>query len=389
MPEVSCYFAGQDEPRRLHREHDDECPDDSACRGCAACPEDHCVVCTVAHSDDQHPLTCAACVAAFREDLDQVVRLSGGLLAHAVLGSGGRLARSPIPGGEAMVLMGPGTQPHGRAWYAEQPQGKRDHSHRDDERETDSATLGLTLAQIEDDWREVLQIPAADNELHSVGSAAAFLDQHLSRMAQIEAGDFPSNASDVATLRHTLEDVLGDGARDEPGAPCVHCGFSLVRKSAKPKLCRHRRLRDEVAQMSGEPRFSLLDLLRAYPALAFEHEACGDQGGSRDRWECLRCRRRYSEDQYRFAVGVTYLGHSPALTAAELERKIGTPATQIRVWGSRGLVAKRGRDEHGVWRYDVAEVESRVRQLEEEQRAGQEAARLAAATRNTPKRGVA
>jgi hypothetical protein len=83
-----------------------------------------------------------------------------------------------------------------------------------------------------------------------------------------------------------------------------------------------------------------------------------------DTWQCLRCRRRYTEQEYRYAVGVTYLLHSPVLTALQLAEKTGYPVGTIRVWGTRGLIARAGRDQEGRLLYVVASVEERIAVLE-------------------------
>ncbi len=383
---TSCYYAGDDNLRLLRGEHDtridDEtglprCPGDEICRGCAECPDDHCIVCTTEHCNDQYPLTCPTCVSAVRTDLGEIARMAAApLRLQTVIGDAGRLASKPIPGGEAMVMLGPATLAHGRAWYDE---FGGDSSHKDDQLYVDQDTPAMILGQIEDDWRDISGDPT--EHPMRVQDSIDYLLANLTRMSQRRAGDFPANAGDVAGLRYFLEELLHDGERHDPGAPCVHCGTALVRKSAKPRPCKHERLARKIGEYFDEPEFSAYDLFRlpyaTARAMRAEHETC-DQGGTRDRYECLRCHRTYNPDQYQFAVGVEYLMSSPTLTARELEGKTGVPATLIRTWGSRGLVAKRGRDEFGIFRYDVAEVEAwirdhRVLEVLEEQRREREA----------------
>lgn len=361
---TTCTFNGRTNPRTQPGQHHepDELNDDGRplcrgeqCRGCLPCDQDHCAVCGVEHTDDAHPNTCAECVAAIRKDLDALPRLVHQLSSHAAHGNTGRLAAAPIPGGDATVMLGPSTLSHGRAWYDE---FGKDSSHKDDQYDTDEQTPGLILATIEDDWRDLNGEPT--ELLANVDDAITYLTTNLSRMAQKTNVDISENAGDIAHLRYLLEELLHDGERNDTGAPCVHCGTDLVRVSAKPKKCKHQRLADDVADLAKEHRFSMHDLLRAYPDLAIDHEQCGDRGGLREGWECLRCHRRYSDHEYRYAVGVSYLSHATALTATELERKTGVAASIIRVWGSRGLVAKRGRDEKGRLRYDVRQVEARL-----------------------------
>lgn len=371
---ATCRYNGPTNPRTIPAQHVEAdgdtpgCRNPDTCPGCLPCDRRHCAVCGVEHTDDTHPNTCVDCVAAIRADLKAIPPLCGQLRRHAQSANGGRLAAAPIPGGEATVMMSPAGLAHGRAWYEELGHKTEckdptcrgclvDASHKDDEYDTDANTPTLILATWEDDWRDTLGSPTEKRP--TVRHATAYLLDHLTLMAQRVDPPIDEFAGDIAALRYHLEEVLGDGVRNQPGAPCIHCGTALVRVSSKPRECKHRRLAADVARLAAEPRFDLMALCQAYPAIAEAHRHC-DQGGLRDSWQCLRCRRRYTDDQYRYAVGADYISNARALTARELEWKTGVPATVIRVWGSRGLVDKRGRNEHGLWQYDVAQVEARI-----------------------------
>jgi hypothetical protein len=143
----------------------------------------------------------------------------------------------------------------------------------------------------------------------------ADLDGHLHLAAQREP-KFDRFAADVRKLRARLEDVLRAGERDERGAPCVHCSTELVQRC--------------------DPKRGLLDV-----------------------YDCPRCRRSYSGDQYRFAVGVAYRAHSPTLTAEDLGAKLGVKPNTIRQWAVRGHVARRGVDDLGRVLFDVGDAEKR------------------------------
>jgi hypothetical protein len=382
-----CRFNGPDQPRTLAGRHldPDEMPPGTlhpdSCRGCLPCPDDHCVVCTHEHTTDTHPLTCPECVAGIRDDLKAIPPLSLALFEHATDANGGRLAAAPIPGGEATVMISPAAMtPHGRAWYDEQ---KRDASHKTDERDEDAATPMLVLASWEDTWRATLNDPAEGRT--SLRRSSTYLLDHLTSVAQKPDPPIDAFQEEIATLRYHLEEVLGAGIRNQPGAPCTSCGQALVRISSKPATCAHAKLAQSVADLADEPRFTINVLLQTYPVHAAAHAHC-DQGGLRDTWQCLRCKRRYTDQEYQFAVGSDYINNARSLTARELEWKTGVPATVIRTWGSRRLIAKRGRDEFGLIRYDVDQVEARVPEYEAVMRAAAEraAARAAKAEVSAP-----
>jgi hypothetical protein len=279
------------------------------------------------------------------------------------------MAAAPIPGGESTVMIGPSVTAHGRAWYDEK---KTDASHKADEHHGDATTPMLVLASWEDTWRN--ELGDDDGGRTTLRRASTYLLDHLTSMAQRVDPPIDAFQEEIAALRYHLEEVLGAGIRHQPGAPCTSCGQALVRMSSKPSRCEH-------ARVARKLDVSLATMLARYPGLAVQHEQC-DQGGLRDTWQCLRCKRRYSDQEYQFAVGSDYISNAAALTARELEWKTGVPASVIRVWGSRGVVAKRGRDDFGIVKYDVAGVEARVPEYEATMAAA--AARAEARATQTP-----
>jgi hypothetical protein len=379
---TACRYNGPTQPRTLvgrHLDPDDQAPGTlhpDSCRGCLPCPEDHCAVCGYEHATDSHPLTCAECVGNIRDDLRAIPGLCVALPHQAVDANGGRTAAAPIPGGESTVMIGPSVTAHGRAWYDEK---KADATHKADEHHEDATTPMLVLVSWEDAWRAEL----GDTFAPGMGGratlrrASSYLLDHLTSMAQKIAPPIDAFQEEIAALRYHLEEVLGAGIRHQPGAPCTSCGQALMRTSSKPSTCEH-------AKVARRLDVSLNAMLVRYPALAVAHESC-DQGGLRDTWQCLRCKRRYSDQEYQFAVGSDYISNAAALTARELEWKTGVPATVIRVWGSRGLVTKRGRDDFGIVKYDVAGVEARVPEYE----ATMAAAAARAASRTVDKAATA
>jgi hypothetical protein len=207
--DLECIWTGRETPRALKRRHEDHCADEW-CKGCLRCPRYHCVVCGIEHVDQ---LTCPGCVGDVRDNLTETLLLHAALPSHAV--SGGNLgqleAARPIPGGEAMNMLGPS------GWRGEI--GKGEHR-----------TTEEVLVCWEDDWRN--HFGARSDELVSLHGAARFLLDRLSTAAQ-EHPAFDAFAEEVRQHRAHLEDVLHDGERADLGAPCTVCHQPLERVWAK------------------------------------------------------------------------------------------------------------------------------------------------------------
>jgi hypothetical protein len=252
------------------------------------------------HTDDANPQTCPTCVGLVRENLTEILRLTEELPEQASTGgSDGRLmAGAPIPGGEAMVLMAPGSL------GAQAP----DHEH---ESHADPVPPLLLLATWEDDIRQTLGHRAGPKA--TMWRCVDYLGTHLTMVAQRHEA-FDEFAADLARCRARLEDVLSEGERDEKGAPCMDCGTLLVRR-------------------------------------------CHPRHGLQDEWQCPRCRTSYTAAEYWNAVKRDYQDNAAALHAEAIERRTGVSIGTIRVWVHRGKVRTRGRDERGRVLYDVADVE--------------------------------
>lgn len=296
---TSCRWVATNEPRIISRRHLDPCQCDGEF-GCLPCPETHCVVCGREHAR----AACAGCLGAARSDLQAIGELCSALPAEAVVKG---------VNSEAMMLTGPSANPEEwkRLMIAAAFYGELDPAYLQDCR--DELHPVWVLGTWEQVWRDYLQ--------HHTGVAFtltagwAYLDTQIGYMADQQEPPFDEFARDLRSCRAHLENVLRDGVREERGAPCVQCTRPMVK-------------------IPGEK-------------------------GEADTWHCRRCWRSATEDQYRFAVGVAYRAHSDRLTAAELGEKIGVKPSIIRVWGSRGLVRKRGRDHNGITLYDVADAEAR------------------------------
>jgi hypothetical protein len=203
-----CYWTSTQTPRALKNRHGNSCENED-CRGCIPCPEAHCIICGIEHVDQR---TCPKCIGATREDLVQIRRMFARLHEQTIEGGNeGKLeAARPIPGGEAMVMLSPGSH-HGFMEY---------------ESAGDHMPTELLLATWEDDWRSMKGTPT--EEPATVPDAVAYFDGHLSDMAQRHDA-FDDFSTEIRQHRAHLEDVLHDGERIETGAPCKVCGRPLER----------------------------------------------------------------------------------------------------------------------------------------------------------------
>lgn len=241
---------------------------------------------------------CTGCLEAARSDLKAILDLCMGLPEEAAV----KGVQS-----EAMMLLGPAADPE--AWQnvaMSAAMGRLDAGYLEDCR--DEKHPLFVLAGWEQIWRDFLDHPT--EERVTVHAAGRYLNLQLGYMADQLEPAFDEFARELRQCRSHLEDVLRDGIREERGAPCVQCQHPMVRQD--------------------------------------------------DHWECRRCHRRVTEAEYRFAVGAAYRAHSDRLTATDMAERLGVKASQIRVWGSRGHIRKRGRDQHGITLYDVADAEARL-----------------------------
>lgn len=310
---MSCRFVGSTEPRVIAGRHLDPCACDDRELGCLPCPEMHCVVCGKAHAK----AACVDCLDAARGDLEAIWSLLAPLDAEAI----DKGVQS-----EAMMLGGPAADPE--AWQHHAMSAIRgrlckciqrgqlcpslwdgtcpDVAYLEDNRDEQHPLT--VLGGWEQVWRDHLD-HFTDQRIHE-GTAYRYLSLQIGYMAEQVDPPFDEFARDLRGCRAHLENVLHDGIREERGAPCVQCEKPMVRVD--------------------------------------------------DDWHCRTCHRVATEAEYRFAVGTAYRAHSPHLTAADMSERIGVKATVIRVWGSRGLIRKRGRNHDGIILYDVADAEARL-----------------------------
>lgn len=334
-------------PRFVIGEHDDDCAGQD-CSGCLPCRAAHCVVCARSHATAATPVTCTECVSKIREDLDRVADLAPRLRDEAVSGArDGRLAAAaPIPGGAAMVLIGPGVPVDDVHMSREYPE-----IHLPRDVQNPSTVLRGWAAR----WAEWF----GHARPLGVTASADYLDTHLTTITQAtsggtRAGDPPSVSGfsyDISRLRVAVERVLHDEDAPERGVECFDCGEQLVRRFADPTPCRH-----------DTPARVWLRTLIGYglPVWTVEVRAarvpCGrcTQGGIVDpspglSWECPACRRSYTPGEYARAVRSELMdrsevdaGWSDVGMAADAAATLvghAVSAKTVRVWADRGNVA--------------------------------------------------
>lgn len=297
---TSCRWVASDHPRVLVGRHLDPCECDGDA-GCLPCDRPHCICC-----GRTHPAlyVCAVCVDAARNDLRAIGELCDALPEEAAV----RGVDS-----EAMMLLGPTADPE--AWRHTALSalfGRLPADYLADAR--DELHPLWILGTWEQLWREHLD--HGTDDLTTLPKAWAYLDMQLGYMADQPEPAFDEFARELRQCRAHLEDVLRDGIREDRGAPCVQCGTRMVRVVTRD--------------------------------------------GAQDVYRCRPCHREVTADQYHYAVGVAYRAHATSLTAKDLADRFGLKPSVIRVWGSRGLVRKRGRTLTGEYLYDVADTEHRA-----------------------------
>ena len=313
-----CRYAGNDNPRVLIGRHVDvELVDEEGvqihsgddCTGCQPCTSGHCVVCRAEHVDQEQ--TCPTCIANAKERLKSVYGLNKHLAEEALNGGQhGRLAAArPIPGGDATVLRGPGSDSSSVTFMEDMNEfaehvgwPKVDVSHKHDERHNEALPTRQLLEQWEDVWRKELGNRVRHRTLLTT---TKFLSEHVSWAAQ-RTDSFAEFVRDISRHAAVLEALLHDGTfYEHGGAPCFRCAGVLERKAADPRPCKHARLAQKAAKHWNEPNFSTVHLLvyleRWMPKAYDEHAKC-DQGGGIDVYECGRCHWRYDNKSYWLAV---------------------------------------------------------------------------------------
>lgn len=230
-----------------------------------------------------------------------------------------------IPGGDAMVMLGPGADVEAFGYMQL------------------SAIMGridmesVVLDDIEPplsflaSWVDIIREERGQhpsNRRATIQGELAYLWGALDWMTSVDEDGEPwwLPADDFSTqlrkVRHALESVVHDGFRPVRGMPCLYCRSDLLRDFS--------------------PRDGFLDS-----------------------YTCEGCGKPYEKANYEYVVGISYLQHSPTLTAAKIEERTqgAITAGKVRVWGCRYDGLKAGRNPDGLLTYNVDAVLAKQAEL--------------------------
>lgn len=270
-------------------------------RPCALCGED---------LELTELVTCTACLAGVRADLAGIRRCY--LLLPAMLGQPAAVSlgtvmgigndEAPIPGGDALVMLGPGTAmaTDGRPF-----EGDPD----------DPPVVAFELATWCEDWAGIRR---EHRWPITVPGCVAWLGGARLSWAGSYHPAFGDFATEMARILGRLEAATGMLDTPEHGASCPYCGTTLQRAySDTGRRCSHRRpdwRLGTVALPSGHLGPQRLETVPdrdvRMAAWAAEHARC-DLGGRVDDWSCPRCRRAFDRDQYTLALAGTLQRDTP------------------------------------------------------------------------------
>lgn len=189
--------------------------------GCLPCPSQHCRHCGTQHAE----VTCPSCLSEIRENLGQVYALTEHLADEATHGRIAYQTHDTVPGGNALVMLGPGADRH--AYFNQLAYRMAQHldvSHTDMEHRDDPRPPLALLANWADRWRHTRGQTASRTP--TMDSTVDYLGRNLHEAARHPA--ILGFAGDLEALVRSLEDVLHDGDRAETTrVPCLRCGTRL------------------------------------------------------------------------------------------------------------------------------------------------------------------
>jgi hypothetical protein len=359
-------------------------------------------LCTVCNRslEDTDPVVCETCITRARKTLTQIVELYALLPEQlgrpAGQSPGGRRGGgdgAPLPGGAALVLLGPGstgTEPR-RLTSKEQLLGVEGREHGEDNKERDLVSVAFALHTWEIDWRDTRGEPEPDGHGTVVG-AAGYLERRMRWAANGERTHpahpaFPDFVQELSDLRDLLEQATS--RRNDPErapVPCLDCDSTSLRRVYRAAdRCEHPRpsfslspTDEEIAanraaaRLAGEtyepPSIEQRRRRRDAMVAAWEadHAHC-DQGGLVQAWACRLCERTYTDEEYRMAQA-DWMRHVASTREWgrpwEVAASLGLPVETVRTWVKRQQLAascsvKSRRIE--VWWPDAHELADAIR----------------------------
>lgn len=292
-----------------------------------------CTVCSVS-LDLHRKQVCPRCVARACADLadieDRYARLNaelGNLRAPLPGSSGAAGFESPLPGGDVLTLLAPGSRGLSQLRGVRTPAGW-DDSHGADEYDGDPQSAAFELSRWEDDWRLTRGEPAATSRA-TVSGAKAYLNRNLDWAANGDVnhpthpGPHPSVDEFCSDLRRLLARLQRATFTDDTpirGVDCFECGAILQRSWTV--------------------------------------------SGLQDDWTCPRCRRVYTPAEHTLAVRARMEDHltrpDALLTATEIRGRITVSENQLRMWQKRDKLQSQGRDDRGRNLYRWGDVKALV-----------------------------
>lgn len=268
-----------------------------------------CFVCGKPRLEPEQRQTCTPCLGRTRRDLIEIEQLYallpsavGGATAGSIVAMSSHSAESPVPGGDALVMLAPGSD--GKAAALASLYGL-DDSHAGDDYPSDPPAVLAELGSWEDDWFEVRReagiAETAPAQPATLMATVTWMTQRLTWAAQ-QHDAFDQFATDVRRVLGRLRSVTRTGdPNDRAAIECPDCEGDLRREYRKADPCPGEWL-------PPRPALGYDVALNYHPMLAMrgywkpcDHAGLGhDQGGMRDVWVCRdrRCARIVEPSEY-------------------------------------------------------------------------------------------
>jgi hypothetical protein len=235
----------------------------------------------------------------------------------------------PLPGGDALVLLGPGSEGLAEDGFTTR---KND----------DDSSVAFDLAFWERTWREARSDPRGQSHRPKVQvrQASSYLEVHARWAARNHPG-FPDYLDDLRLLHDRLERATGRHQRlVRAEAECFGCGAdALVRQSRPAGQCEHEQPSQELVTVVPFKTETPRQRDERLQAWANSHSRC-EQGGFENHWTCQRCGETYDWPRYLLALsGRLQESDVPGWPTPEQAAHIlGVNAKTVRTWCTRLLV---------------------------------------------------